>query len=205
MYNGAIVYTTVVKCTMKADGNQRTPTEIDNASTTKRRMKFQRKFNESWKSQDFDFFTLSSNLLQGSERNCNDLRCFEGLLTTLYIGCRPLGHFGKMFGHRLQARDVHSHKCPHCLVNVYHRGLIQQHIPTECNEQHGTSIRSSPSLSYSIYPPNVISSMTHPSSRHRCILTVVSYCATCLDYTHRYRIFVLPTWISLLYVPSAAF
>ena len=47
MYNGAMVYTTVVKCTTKADGNQRTPAEIDNASTTKRRMKFQRKFNET--------------------------------------------------------------------------------------------------------------------------------------------------------------
>ena len=33
-----------------------------------------------------------------------------------------------------------------------------------------------------VYPPNVISSMTYPSSCHRCILTVVRYCVgTVLD------------------------
>ena len=56
------------------------------------------------------------------------------------------------------------------------------YIPTECNKQHGISIRPSPSSSYSINPPNVISSMTYPSSCHRCILTVVRYCVgTVLD------------------------
>ena len=47
MYNEAIVYTTVVKCTTKANGNQRKPTKTDKASTTKQRMHFPRKFNET--------------------------------------------------------------------------------------------------------------------------------------------------------------
>ena len=47
MYNGAVVYTTVSKCTPEANKNQRTATKADKASTTKRRMKFQQKFNET--------------------------------------------------------------------------------------------------------------------------------------------------------------
>ena len=47
MYNGAVVHTAVLKFTTKANGNQRKHTKIDKASTTKRRLNFPRKFNET--------------------------------------------------------------------------------------------------------------------------------------------------------------
>ena len=65
------------------------------------------------------------------------------------------------------------------LVNMYHRRLIQ-HIPTDCSKQHCISIKPSPSSSYRIYPPNVISSMTYSSSCHRCVLTVVRRYESCI-------------------------
>ena len=58
MYDGAIVYTTVMKYTAKTNGHQRTPTTFDKASTTKRGMKFQWKFTETRKMQD-SFFSTS--------------------------------------------------------------------------------------------------------------------------------------------------
>ena len=110
----------------------------------------------------------------------NEHRCHPyQLYTHRFSIARQSGGHGR---HRFSiSRTVCKHGSAFCLMQVYHRGPIQ-HIPTECNEQHGTSIRPSPSSSYSIHPPNVVSSMTYPSSWHRCILTVVRYCVgTVLD------------------------
>ena len=115
------------------------------------------------------FFPISYNWLidyrvYSGERNCNPCRYlahrFVILQSVCGTGCKP-----KMYTFPL--------------VNMCHRRLIQ-HIPTDCSKQHCISIKPSPSSSYRIYPPNVISSMTYSSSCHRCVLTVVRRYESCI-------------------------
>ena len=144
------------------------PTKIDKVSTTKHRMKGLTEIQRNLEIARLVCLP-SSNLFLGfkgsGERNCTPYNL---------LGDRYVGIVLPFFMAPVASTDLHVVSCK----SVSPLWPIQ-HIPTDCNEQHDISIMPSPSSSHSTYPPNVISSMTYPSSRHRCILTVVSYCATC--------------------------